>query len=447
MNVDVKVKNLGKIKEATFKVRPITVITGYNGTGKSFFTKSLYSIFNVINKNVYHEAISREVKLLQLGMSIFIDEMTNENSYNESIQKIQSDLIKLQKDINEAKKWKIFAFLAFAQPLLSDVKEIQEIFMSNFNKDINEIKKYKETNNSFHKLINYLEYSWNSYSLLIQEGIESELKDNFQISSLNELISFNELSLEILIENNLIINASTERFSVTLSSEFIDDIANLSSVVFFESPAYWRVSNALKAAKNNQVNDDILIGVPKYFYDLDNVLNTKTKTAGCFESIAYSLEETLGGEFVFKNDNISFKDKKTGRDISKNLISFGMTNLGMIQALLKHNVITEGSFIFIDEPETNLHPEWQVILINVLLELASKGVNVIITTHSTDIIKALEVNIKKQKIEKMEDFISVHFVELDGKLLKFESKDVQKQLIEARNILSSAYETLYFSDL
>jgi predicted ATP-dependent endonuclease of OLD family len=41
-----------------------------------------------------------------------------------------------------------------------------------------------------------------------------------------------------------------------------------------------------------------------------------------------------------------------------------MTNLGMIQALLKNNVINEGSFVFFDEPETNLHPAWQVFKVS-----------------------------------------------------------------------------------
>jgi predicted ATPase len=54
----------------------------------------------------------------------------------------------------------------------------------------------------------------------------------------------------------------------------------------------------------------------------------------------------------------------------------------MIQALLKNNVINEGSFVFFDEPETNLHPAWQVVLTKVLIKLAESGVNVVMATHS-----------------------------------------------------------------
>jgi predicted ATPase len=74
-----------------------------------------------------------------------------------------------------------------------------------------------------------------------------------------------------------------------------------------------------------------------------------------------------------------------------------MTNLGMIQALLKNNVISKGSFVFFDEPETNLHPAWQVVLTKVLIKLADSGVNVVMATHSLDMIKALEVHTNSLK--------------------------------------------------
>ena len=82
----------------------------------------------------------------------------------------------------------------------------------------------------------------------------------------------------------------------------------------------------------------------------------------------------------------------------------------------------------------------------VLLILAQAGVNIVITTHSTDLLKALEVNLKKQEIDT-EDFLSVHFVDSDGSLFEFDSKDSNQQLIEARGLLNSTYEKLYFSDL
>jgi predicted ATPase len=462
MKIDVKVKNLGKIKEAEFHIRPMTVITGPNGTGKSFFTKSLYSILNVINKNVYHESVNNTIRQIQLRLGAFSAAGTHDSFVD---IEITNDLTKLKNEFEEASNWKITDYLVFAYSKVSAVQKIQTsygMYLNRLNsqpsqtKNMTHINIFSESiNQNLEYFLLQLRFPKKTYDDLFAAHIENEFKDNFQISDLSELISFGEEKIEIKVDGLLVIElGGNKKISVEMGADFIDDVSNLSSVVFFESPAYWKVRGALISAKNNKKhlrligkkNNDVLTGVPKYFYDLDYALITKTKTLGAFTIATDLLENTLGGEFIFKDDSLSFKDK-SGRDISKNLVSFGMTNLGMIQALLKHNVITKGSFVFIDEPETNLHPDWQVKLMEVLLILAQAGVNIVITTHSTDLLKALEVNLKKQKIEAKDDFLSVHFVDLDGKLFEFESKDSDQQLIEARNLLNSAYEKLYFSEL
>jgi predicted ATPase len=460
MKIDVKVKNLGKLKEAEFKIRPMTVITGPNGTGKSFFTKSLYSILNVINKNVYHYSVKQTIRTIKLLLQTLVSSISyvGENDFL-AAKRIESELDSLQNEFEYASSWKITDYLVFATTKVTVVEETHNFY----TKYLNGLKPTKKNsinsisgaiNRSFAEFLLQLKNPQKYYADFFATHIENELKDNFQISTLSELISFGEENISIEVDELLVIELSINNRNFSLGTDFIDDVSGLSSVVFFESPAYWKVRDALKAAKNNQIrpgllgkkSKDILTGVPKYFYDLDEALNIQTKTFGAFKIVTDLLEAALGGEFIFKGDNLSFKDNKSGQEISKNLVSFGMTNLGMIQALLKHNVITEGSFVFIDEPETNLHPDWQVKLMEVLLVLAQAGVNIVITTHSTDLLKALEVNLKKQKID-VEDFLSVHFVDLDGKLFEFESKNSDQQLIEARELLNSAYEQLYFSDL
>jgi predicted ATPase len=462
MKVDVKVKNLGRLKETEFQIRPMTIITGQNGTGKSFFTKSLYSILNVINKNVYHESVNQTIRQIQLQLETFISNVAYvaTNDFN-VITEISNNLDKLQGEFEEVSNWKIDDYLAFAASKIDAVNKIHTAYTSylqELNKKPAKLNAIKSISEAINVNLGEFQLQLNEprkyYENLFITNIENELKENFQISSLSELIRFDEEKIEFKVDGLLEIELSGNTKKFRLDNEFIDDVSGLSNVVFFESPAYWKVRDALKSAKDNQnrprligkKNRDILTGVPKYFYDLDNALNTKTKTEGVFKVATDLLDTTLGGEFVFKGDNLSFKDNKSGREISKNLVSFGMTNLGMIQALLKHNVITEGSFVFIDEPETNLHPDWQVILMQVLLILAQAGVNIVITTHSTDLLKALEVNLKKQEIDS-KDFLSVHFVDSDGKLFEFESTDSNEQLIEARELLNSTYEKLYFSNL
>ncbi|MDE7426038.1 MAG: AAA family ATPase, partial [Lachnospiraceae bacterium] len=47
--MQLKIKNVAKIKEATINVDGITVIAGENNTGKSTIGKLLFAIFNSMN--------------------------------------------------------------------------------------------------------------------------------------------------------------------------------------------------------------------------------------------------------------------------------------------------------------------------------------------------------------------------------------------------------------
>ncbi len=463
MKLDVSVKNLGQIREATFNIRPMTVITGPNGTGKSFFTKSLYSILNVINKNVYHEKVNQTIRQTQLQLDILKSNIKYIGAHDfETVSKIQAALEQLKTEFEDASSWKIDDYLAFAISKVITVETIKKLY-EDYLHELNKKPSKKESIRSISEAINknfgffllHLKSPEKYYSIFFAINFEDELKENFQISDIDQLISFGQDKIHLNIDGLLEIELEgNKKISVEMGSDFIDDVKKLSSVIFFESPAYWKVRDALNRAKDypsrplliGKKKSDLLTGVPKYFYDLDIALNSKTKTENSFKSATDLLGGAIEGEFVFSGGSLVYTDN-AGREISKNLVSFGMTNLGMIQALLKHNIVTQGSFIFIDEPETNLHPDWQVKLMEVLLVLAQEGVTVVITTHSSDLIKALEVKIKKQAIEVMEDFLSVHFVDVGGKLLEFDSEDKLQQLIEARGLLNLAYEELYFSDL
>ena len=119
-----------------------------------------------------------------------------------------------------------------------------------------------------------------------------------------------------------------------------------------------------------------------------------------------------------------------------------MTNLGMIHALLQKEIITRGSFIFIDEPESNLHPEWQILLAEILVELANNGVNVVIATHSSDMLKALEVNLKEKDLVEDKSFISTTYFTNNGGLLELDGELPIDKLNSARAELLKPYQRM-----
>ncbi|CAC9601783.1 hypothetical protein [uncultured Gammaproteobacteria bacterium] len=447
--LDIEVKNLGKFKGGTIKVRPLTVLTGENGTGKSFFTKTLYSVFSIVNKNLlYIEAVGN-IQVSNVGVDMLESSLTHKGKEDKKhIQSLRSDLNELHTLLIDMKDYPIDAYIQTCSVATNtQIKSIHK-----FTEYLEELEK-KQKPEPVHRVANFLKKYLTSltfnltkgeerYIGLLDETLKEELQENFQIANISELVSFDE-SKASLSAKGLKISFDTKNIiDFKPDFNFINDISSLSRVVFFESPAYWSVRDALNNSKEVEKKGD-LTGVPKYFYDLDKTLNTKStnQPLEIVSELAVELKEEIGGEFIFESGRLSFVDN-SGKNIDKNLISFGMTNLGMIQALLKNNVISEGSFVFFDEPETNLHPTWQVLLTKVLIKLAENGVNVVMATHSLDMIKALEVHTKS----KNEAFIAVNHFTKEGGLFEFNSSDITENLIESREKLSSSYNELYIRD-
>ena len=451
MNLNIKVENLGRFKKGEVKLRPLTVLTGENGTGKSFFTKTLYSIFSVLNKNLLHIEIDKTIVAINIDLESFIAQVQRKSALEENMVKDVKTKLNLFKDaLNVFKDENIRFYKIKIQELHKDIEKPINKLNKHFEKiQNNPIKvkfiknKIKELQNNFSILESFTKH--NIYPKILSKNLSSEIKENFQISNLYELISFDGSKCQIYDKKNgLNISFNKDNFvDFSLEHDFIAEVSNLDRVIFFESPAYWSVRDALNNSKEVEKKGD-LTGVSKYFYDLDKTLNTKStnQPLEIVSKLAVELKEEIGGEFIFDSGRLSFVDN-SGKNIDKNLISFGMTNLGMIQALLKNNVISKGSFVFFDEPETNLHPTWQVLLTKVLIELAENGVNVVMATHSLDMIKALEVHTKG----KDEKFIAINHFTKEGRLFEFDSDDITENLIESRNELANAYEDLFLSEL
>ncbi|AYQ57824.1 hypothetical protein MS2017_2174 [Bathymodiolus thermophilus thioautotrophic gill symbiont] len=450
MNLNIKVENLGRFKKGEVKLRPLTVLTGENGTGKSFFTKTLYSIFSVLNKNLLRIEIDKTIVTINIDLESFIAQVQRKSALEENMVKDVKTKLNLFKDaLNVFKDENIRFYKIKIQELHKDIEKPINKLNKHFEKiQNNPIKvkfiknKIKELQNNFSILESFTKH--NIYPKILSKNLSSEIKENFQISNLYELISFDESKCQIYDKKNgLNISFNKDNFvDFSLEHDFIAEVSNLDRVIFFESPAYWSVRDALNNSKEVEKKGD-LTGVSKYFYDLDKTLNTKStnQPLEIVSKLAVELKEEIGGEFIFDSGRLSFVDN-SGKNIDKNLISFGMTNLGMIQALLKNNVISKGSFVFFDEPETNLHPTWQVLLTKVLIELAENGVNVVMATHSLDMIKALEVHTK----DKDKKFIAINHFTKEGRLFEFDSDDITENLIESREELSSSYKDLYMKD-
>ena len=114
----------------------------------------------------------------------------------------------------------------------------------------------------------------------------------------------------------------------------------------------------------------------------------------------------------------------------------------MLALLIERKALDTDSFIFIDEPEAHLHPAWQVFIAESLFELARQGVHVVIATHSIDILKWLEVHIKKNPSDK--EFVALNQFPSPTNAIDY---DLEEKLSNIKQKLSEPFANLYVDGL
>ncbi len=468
MNYDLYIKNLGAIGEADITITPLTILAGENGTGKSFVTKFFYSVLNVTILDVFSNELNSLSFDIDKNISRLIDSISSkgfhlsklnalrdlktntEKIFSELKRNVKYPIVYVNIDILESAKQSIIDFESTFSDILNSIQGSTKV-ESHEDSDLNSIiLKYNTRilSNSLNMLLIAINNPKDYFVTIIEDNIENELKNNFQISEISMLIR-NDLEKSVFdIKDIIRIEISKDNsLKAVFNEEKLLNNDLINRIIFFESPVYWRMLSTIDDNKGNTqkfisklISDERLTGVPKHFLDLKELLFTNFKDGERPEFIikcADNLEEKLQGKFKAANSDLIFENSN-GQSISKSLVSFGMTNLGIFQAVLSKNIINKGSIVFIDEPESNLHPEWQAILANILVELAKNGVYVIVTTHSSDMLKAFEISTQEQKINNK---LSTYYFQTNGNLLVMDIEDLSP-IEQARKKLLETYENL-----
>ena len=68
--------------------------------------------------------------------------------------------------------------------------------------------------------------------------------------------------------------------------------------------------------------------------------------------------------------------------------------------------------LILDEPEAHLHPSWQNKFAEMIVLLVKElGVNIVLTTHSSNFVLALDAYMRKHKVQEITNFYRTEFDE------------------------------------
>lgn len=384
---------VGKISKAEIEFPGLSVIAGINDTGKSTIGKIAFALIKALNfaqRDVLKEKTGVLIeKIVEINGIIiakqdsdgFFVKFKEKNFWLDLLSKLLQNLSAGLpiKNILENTREK---FLRIA-PTDRDIKRISDILLQLENEMI--IPAREELLNSS-----------------IERFIKSEFNgqiNNF-ITSANSEISFidSPFQLDVAI--------TKDNFNISTIHPDSDISLSLKEATFIESPAFLQVWEVLLNCNvyGNKRENWFQRPITMHLKDLAQKIDS-FKLNNSINKYSEMIKNIIGGEFYYDKEqkDILFKKIRNNQETYPlNIINtaIGVRSFGIIDILLKINVINLDSLLVVDEPETHLHPEWQVKYAKLLIDLVKEGTKVLVTSHSPYMIQALRHFAQKADIYK-----------------------------------------------
>ena len=345
-------KNIGAFKEFEVEIPSITLIAGENSTGKSTITKSLYMLLNASRS--IKTIIDNEIKNLEIRHT-FLDTKHILSSFNPEEGKTDN------KNSNDSS----------ANIIVKELRQTEErlnILRKATTLDSLESEELKET--IIKRLINA---EFNNQMI-------SNNSDNGQVS-----VSWNEVSSYIGMDGN--------KPTISLGAQDSD-----SSVVYFEASSFLETA----ITQNNEINHrkgtfNILSDAIQKVHSNNESIFAETDRNRMVNKFSDALHQIIGGRFGYDDKKSMYFYESEGIHYALENVASGIKAFSGIDLFINYGVIKENSIIILDEPETNLHPLWQVKLAELLISLVNETeMKILINSHSPYFIEALEIGCGKK---------------------------------------------------
>ncbi len=244
-------------------------------------------------------------------------------------------------------------------------------------------------------------------------------------------------------EGSISAEADSLHSSIDISSEdykFVSDISADSSVLYFDTVGFIEQAYKRNQSIINHQNgtyqqlqraiEDIKSNQESLFSELDR--NKMIKTFGD------KLHDIIRGRFDYDPDDKSYYYESQGIKYSLDNVASGVKAFFALDLFIKYGVIRDDSTIILDEPETNLHPLWQVRFAELLVSLSENtGIRVVVNSHSPFFIEALELCCSR-KLNK--DDYRLYFTEMDKGIAAI--KDVTSNSSSIYDSLAAPYDVM-----
>lgn len=189
-------------------------------------------------------------------------------------------------------------------------------------------------------------------------------------------------------------NNKTKKYDATVSGKdgWEDSFAGISSIFI---PAKEILShsynlNAASEMNNVRFDDTYLDIINAAKIDISSGRNSSTKDA-----MLKRIQEMTRGTVVYdpKKDEFYLKNGSSKQEFT--LVAEGIRKMALLWQLVKNGTLENGDILFWDEPESNINPTYIATIVEMLLELHRRGVQIFVSTH--DYMFASYFEVKKSE--------------------------------------------------
>ena len=390
----VLIDNIGKVRKANVTLDSITTIAGSNGTGKSTVGRVLVTFLNVMRQmddflidkklSYFFEELQRILKLPDSWHYIATSALSRVVGKGASLQPGSWDTPdKVRKFLLEAAKF------AGAQKRLSDHAATVEIDCEQILSKLNDVNSMDEHKESI-KILNEVFMSAFTKQM-------SPVFDHAALGRITLKADGNDLGDSIDVRNDHVVDFGWSSNLAVPPAFYIEpihvlDVAPLARQIFFDPDFFDKCRAGAFGAQYAISNTD---------YDVTYSDDEEKRSVS---ELIRELSDIISGSIEKDDEGVELKfaekhgDNNIGFVHLENLAS-GMKTISVLVHALRNGTIRRGRVVVIDEPESNLHPEWQVRFARMLVALNKKlAVKVLLNTHSPYFLKAIEYYSGKEAI-------------------------------------------------
>lgn len=395
-NVRVNIANFRAIRKAEIKIDGITLVAGENGSGKSTLSKVLYFLYKTVSR--YDDLVKEQLFRKLTRISFYIEILLQDSKMSiRDKREIREDLKKVLTD-NEENDWLVLIDKLKRLYGNSNENIIVKNRISLITKDIFGDDFYENSQINFDRIKELITNSFKE-----TEGIISSRPISLFTNELAKEFSGGKLpsKFEVLEFDDIIVSLSKNNLSIPYTIRNCVYIDTPMSITVEGKNTHWDDLNILLSDGNKNSNSEDI-------QDISKIINGDV----------YIEDDLFDDDFKYKRID--------GKTFDLLDVATGIKAFSILQLLLKGGHLTKNTLLIIDEPESNLHPQWIVEYARIIVKLNKHlGVKFVLASHNPDMVSAIRYISEKEGIL---DNVNFYLAEREKETFTYNYKDLGKEI-------------------